>query len=109
VGIPQETLAALHTEHGEVWTYESESATVAFRCPTGPEWKRFVSTSARDQKMAPEALERLAASCIVWPSPEQYAALVDRRPGLALSVGDEVAKVARDKDPADARKYKPGA
>lgn len=72
-------------------------ALVGVRPPTSAEYKRYKDLVNRasqkgdaDTRVAEQ--ERLGNACIVYPSPEVRAQLKEYCPGLAISVGVEIAK-----------------
>lgn len=72
-------------------------AVIAARHPKNAEYKRYkdlVNRAAQKNDSAARLTEqeRLGNACIVYPSPEVRAQLQDYCPGLAISVGVEIAK-----------------
>lgn len=72
-------------------------AVIAVRPPKPAEYKRYLDLVNRANQKNDAAArlaeqERLGNACIVYPSPEIRAQLRDYCPGLAISVGVEIAK-----------------
>lgn len=72
-------------------------AVVAVRPPKPAEYKRYLdlvnrATQKNDSAARLSEQERLGNACIVYPSPELRAQMKDYCPGLAISVGVEIAK-----------------
>ncbi len=72
---------------------EVEEDEAIFRMPTPGEWRRFMTISS-DRSQQATAGGVLAHDCRVYPSPELFDAMLNRRPGLADSFGNKLCEVA---------------
>lgn len=97
-------IEALKREHGEVYVISAAGCEIAVRMPTVHEFERFQDSIASDKKKGTRALAQLVRDCLVFPSREEYDAIVARRPGLPVSFGSEVVKIAGLVDEVEAKK-----
>lgn len=51
-----------------------------------------------------KAIESLARSCVVWPSPEEYGAITLKYPALPIAVGGFLFRLAEADEDAEAKK-----
>lgn len=70
-----------------------ESWHVVFRKPTRQEYKQFKARLSNPQQ-APDAQEILTRNIVVWPSTEQYDALLEDYPGIPEACSDALMKLA---------------
>jgi hypothetical protein len=74
--------------------------TIAFRCPNGPEMKRWRAGLNKTEKGQPnpnaaqEANELLASAVIVWPPADEYAAIREELPAVHAQIGNAAANMA---------------
>jgi hypothetical protein len=66
---------------------------VIVKIPNDGEWKRFRTMQADDEQ-APGAVRTLVLASVVVPEPQEFAALLARRPGIAESVARPLIKLA---------------
>lgn len=88
----EDKLQQLRAEHGEVYELEAGEHTIYVRMPTGPEFDRFQATAA-DQKMAARATAQLVRDVMLDPPKDEWAAIVAKRPGLPLAIGNAVLRL----------------
>lgn len=101
-----EAIDALESESGEpLHTMTSNSfkpgvsVKVAFRAPSGAEYKRYCDMVGKAQQKN-DAIERrkaqetLASSCLLYPVDDARKAMLEAFPGLLISLAIEAAKVA---------------
>lgn len=60
--------------------------------PRGPEWEYFMSLVS-DADRRKEANLELSRACVKWPAPADYAQLLERRPGVAVTVANTLGKL----------------
>lgn len=104
MSISKETEAKLQAEHGEVHILEASGVTIAVKNPSAPSFDRFMSTSAAKKENAHKALGQLVRDCLVFPTEAEYDAALVRLPGLAVTFGSEVMKIAGLVDEVDRKK-----
>lgn len=69
--------------------------TVAMRRPTSAEWFRFRSEqSSKDPRVVANALQPLVVSCVIYPTREQFLAMVETSPAIIERLGDELVEYA---------------
>jgi len=91
--LPEATLEKLRGEYGSIHVREAAGETVVLRGPNRAEWNAFQAKAADENKRhkAPEALLR---SCVVYPPPTDFDAMLDRKPGLVITFGTELMEIA---------------
>ena len=89
----EDTIQRLKAEHGELYELEVRGYAVLFRPPRRAEYRRFRALALDEQKRA-EALERLTRDCVVWPTPEEFDALLERLPALGEVIGAKLVELA---------------
>ena len=104
MGISADIQAKLTAEHGEVYVLEASDVAIAVKNPSPAAFDRFMSTSAAKKENAHRALGQLVRDALVYPSAEDYDAAIAKRPGLAVTFGSEVAKIAGLVDEVDRKK-----
>lgn len=87
--LPAAKMAELEKVHGEVVAVKTAAGPAAFRVFKRQEYQRFNSMLVDDKKKH-MALEYIALACCVYPSPEQFQAMVDRKPGIIASCANAV-------------------
>lgn len=102
--IPQAKLDELKQKHGAVWTVTRDDVDVAFRKPTGAEYRKYISTVAGDKSATFDAFEALCHACVVYPEGPAARDLLDEWPGLVPDIGGEIALVAGKSAKAEAKK-----
>lgn len=60
--------------------------------PTRAQWRKF-KVVGMDQAKRPDVMEMLLRDCLVYPEPTAFEALVERRPGLIETFGEEVLEL----------------
>jgi hypothetical protein len=78
-----EALKELEDKYGEIARVRGKGGSweVVFRPPTQAEYKMF-KAHLRDPRYAPDAQEVLSIQCVVYPSKEEYAALLKKKPAV---------------------------
>jgi hypothetical protein len=61
-----------------------------FRPATAAEYQRLVDEQAKPE-LKTTALKRLVLACAVYPEGAEFAALLEAKPGLAQTFGNEIA------------------
>lgn len=93
--IPPEKIAQLKTAHPE-WELHllgNEFAEVVVRTPTTEEYQRMLDELA-DPALKTRAERTILLSCVVYPTEEEFAGIVQRRPGIVRPFANEVAELA---------------
>lgn len=98
MAIEKSKLDELRAQHGEVFEVNVGGMDIVFRPASEPEYFKCLSDGAKDPKLAPKAVYDLAHKCVVHPPLSEFGALVARRPGVALKVGNEVLRVANGEE-----------
>lgn len=109
-----EAIEALEAEHGysnvsalRVEYVDGLPTMVAVRTPRPAEIKRYRARVTprkhprTGQEVTPdyaEAAEELGAACLVYPKPDVFAALVEKRPGALVAAGMAALKLAAAED-----------
>jgi hypothetical protein len=81
----------LRGEHGSVLTVGNRHAVAVFRSADEAEWLRFNSDVVSEREK-PSAQRRLVVACCVWPSKEEFVAILAKRPGFANACAGPVAE-----------------
>jgi hypothetical protein len=91
----QAKLDAAKAAHGEAFVLQSDDqrATVIVRRPKRGEYQRYQSERFNDAKKT-RALERLFLSCLVWPLPAEFDAVLEQMPALGDTFGLGVCEIA---------------
>lgn len=91
----QARLEELKAEHGDIYVLtieeDDDDHELVVRMPTRAEFDRF---TASDEKKANRALVQLVKDCTLHPSKEELGKLFNSLPGLGLSFGKELARLA---------------
>lgn len=97
------TLQKLKVEHGNgLYLLEAGDHAIVARAPGRAVWKKFRATLTTDRKA--DALELLVRDCVVHPTGAEFEAMLDERPGLAETFGNELADIAGAGDEAERQK-----
>lgn len=85
----------LKAEHAgiDLRLMSADGFTAVFKAPPWPEWKRFRALYM-DAARRPDALETLCYGCLVYPSAEEFRAMLGRKPALAESWGAKLVAAA---------------
>jgi hypothetical protein len=104
--IDEQTIEDLKAKHGEVvHLVDPETRTeVVARKPPRAAYKRFRSM-AFDPKKQADAAESLMVDCVVYPSRDEWNAMLEQYPALAETFAPEVLKLAGASQSVDAKKY----
>lgn len=102
--IPEDTLEALKREHDEVHVLTAAGVTIAVKSPSEPSFDRFTSMLAKHKDTPARAFKGLLSDCVVYPSAQEWAAIVARKPGLVMTFGGECAKIAGLEDEVERKK-----
>jgi len=101
--IDEATLQKLKAEHGDgLYLLEAGDYSIVARAPGRQIWKKFRATLTTDRKA--ESLELLVRDCLVHPAGAEFEAMLEERPGLAETFGNELADIAGAGDEAERRK-----
>lgn len=92
--IADDVIQKLKAQHGDE-LHQLTAAGLIFiaRPPTRADYLRFTEMAA-DAKKRARAVEMLTRACIVYPEPDDFDALLERKPGLATSLGGELVELA---------------
>ncbi len=104
MAINEETLARLKNEHGEITVLGALGYEIAVKSPGRAAFDRFMATSAKGKEHAHRAFANLVIDSLVHPSRDEWTAIVDAKPGLVVTFGSEVAKIAGLVDEVEAKK-----
>jgi len=77
----------------ELLLLRSGNVVAVFRSPPYQEWKRF-RTMYHDEAKRADALETLVFGCVVFPTPQELRAGLNRRPALYEAWGNRLADAA---------------
>lgn len=86
-------LDKLRETHGEVYVLEVLEHRVAVRMPTEAEFDAFMAAATDKAKVA-SAGKILFRRCCVHPSRAEVDAMLARKPGLGVTLGNKVAELA---------------
>lgn len=92
--VPADVMEKLRGQHGEVIECAVGPYAFAFKPANEIQYMRCLSTAMSDAKSRPKAMVRLAFDCVVYPEANAFAALNERRPGVAIKLGDKIIAVA---------------
>lgn len=79
--LPQDVFDALSAQYTEFVAIETPVGVAAFRCATKGEYDKFLAMMNNDAQK-PRAPEILAKTCVVHPSREAFAAMVEKKPAI---------------------------
>jgi hypothetical protein len=96
VSATKEQLAALVVKHGECNVLTGAGVEVVCRLLNEDEAERFLDEreDAKDDARRRKAGPKLFLSTVVFPAGEELAALLKRKPLLAVAMGAKVAQLA---------------
>lgn len=114
----EDDLAALAAEHGTIYQFpfgddeaensvETSPYVFVYRRPTVEAWKRWMSFE-QDDKKRPQGMLNLCADCVVWPSQDARAKVLEDVPGAMQMIGLEIISIGRGAAAERSKKYKPG-
>lgn len=96
----EEMVEQWKSQYGEVYEVKAESAEDAaregipeafyFRLPGRPELSRFAKTAMTD---ALKALHNLVMDCLLYPDRNAVTALLEKKPGLIISLGSKIQQL----------------
>lgn len=104
MGVSSETIEALKSKHGEVFEISACGYDFVVRVPTSVECERWQDKAAEDKKKGIRALGQLVRDVLVFPSLDEYDAILSKRPMLSTSLGGEVLKIAGATDDVEVKK-----
>ncbi len=67
-----------------------------FRPPQEPEFRRFVSVSARDGADLYAAQKALVLDCLVEPDRKTFSQIIAKKPGLVVKIASDLIALAQD-------------
>lgn len=97
MALDQKLLEDLKAKHGSAFpihipeTEFDAALDVAVRRPPRGEWKRY-RAMLFDEAQRADALETLTKACVVHPSAEEFAALLNDRPALVSTIGNIITE-----------------
>lgn len=99
-------LAEVRAKHptASLHLLEFDDGAIVAKQPTPGEWKRFVTATLADRGQSANALETLVRSCLVWPDPAAFDALIEERPALIQRLGDKLSDIAGASENVRAKK-----
>lgn len=100
--IPKDATDKLTTEHPDWIEVTTIAGAAGFRCVTKGEYARFGSLQAQDGHKANEAL---CLMTLVYPSQEDWSAMVDAKPGIATTCANRIVQNAGYDMDAAVKKY----
>jgi len=92
--LTKEKIEELKQKHGDVAGFSILGQVFVLRTPTRPEFRRCMDRSDGGTGKSSDALEELAASCVVFPDAAETAALFTKKPGIALKLGNKALEMA---------------
>jgi hypothetical protein len=81
--IPAGIIEKLRAEHGSVVVVGNKHAIAAFKAASAADWQRFSSDMMNEKEKA-NAQRRLVLNCRVWPSTEEFAAILEKHPAFTV-------------------------
>ena len=91
-----ETLERLESE--ELYLARGSWGEARFRPPQEPEFRRFVTTSARDGADLYAAQKALVVDCLVEPDRKTFSQIIARKPGLVVKIASDLIALAQDEE-----------
>lgn len=93
--IDDKTVAEFEAKYGtgKILHLKRHGEEALFRRPNREEWRLFM-TQIHDEDTRADAIERLAVKCCVYPDSSELNRILDDKPGLAQSWGNEVSSFA---------------
>lgn len=76
---------------------------VVAKVPNRERWMRF-KAQAQDQHRKAVAVEALVIDCVVHPSPQEVAQMLEARPALTETFGNKIAELAGLEETVTAKK-----
>jgi hypothetical protein len=92
--LSKEDLQKLETDHKRIAHVvgKNNAWECVFRKPTRAEYKRF-RAMAHNSSTLPDAQENLARTCVVFPSPEGFDALLEDYPAIPEAAASEIGEI----------------
>ena len=105
-GLSKEKIDALKQRYGDsLFRIEAPNgATMVFRKPPKAVWGEFIDTITRDKASKAACIAKCVLQCVVYPSSEETAAIMDAFPAFPASVNNELAKLAGQSEELDVKK-----
>jgi hypothetical protein len=92
-----EIIAELKSKHADFELYklvsEDKKYVVVVKGPDNHIWRNYL-TYVSDQSLRPGALAKLVETTLVWPSHEEWAKILQEKPGLSQAFGNEICAIA---------------
>lgn len=100
--LSQQQIDELKAQHGQVVVVSTVEGDCAFRVPTRAEYTRYSEYLFREATRH-RAPDTLVQSVVVYPSPDDFAAAVDRHPGIVTTCVGPVLTLAGVDTDADTK------
>ena len=93
-GLSDEDRAKLEAKYPDgIAVVDTCLGTCAFRGPTRTEYKRFTALVSQPEKRG-DAIDWFACTTVIYPDAQAFAALLERKPGIATDCVGEITKLA---------------
>jgi hypothetical protein len=106
--LPTGVRAELEAKHGEILAVRTKAGPAAFIGPTRAQYKRHLAVIGED-KTRGERIEEFVTALCVWPDKTQFSGMLDKKPGIALTVYGAITSFAGLEDEKTTKKYETGA
>lgn len=91
------TIETLKAKYGTIYLLAAAGFEVVVRPPTRQVWRKFRSLAADPAKRA-DCVEGLFRDCVVYPELKDVDAMLNQKPALAETFGDECATLGGAKE-----------
>lgn len=95
MNMDKNTIDELKTAHGhELVLVRAAGAELVVRPPTTAEYRRAMDKIGEGERRRVPALEELGRCCCVYPDKAALSALLEQKPGLALTLGGKALELS---------------
>lgn len=96
--IPADTLAGLMAKHQDLWVMSVSGYDLVLKVAAVTHGDRYVSATsaqnkAKEHTQIGPASRIFASQTVVWPPPASVAAMIDRYPGIAMTIAGEAVSI----------------
>ena len=91
--IDPQVFEQLKEKHPRAVSLTAGGDTIAVAPPTRPQWRRFKAAAA-DERKRPDALELILRDCLLYPDPQAFESMIEKRPALVEVFAEQVLELA---------------
>jgi hypothetical protein len=106
--LPPGKRAELEEKYGEILAIRTKAGPAAFKGPSRVQYRRHLS-QVSDEKMRGERIDQFVIELNVFPGQVEFSAMLDRKPGIAVTCYSAILAFAGLEDDKETKKYETGA